>query len=195
MSNRHFISERQYAAVRIKRSTMKPPIAMAAPTQSIKRSERLVPQAFFHENSPALPPAGCSFLRPARLRSGSVGLFFRITAFSDYVSPSKTVPDFHHLLGGLSWRSCCCYLYCKEDSAAGRISLTKARDLMHDISNDPGEPQTGSAKAALSVIGRQPDKYSHSWNRHVGCNTKSAYLLTGDLKWRPSSSHLQDHSF
>jgi hypothetical protein len=37
------------------------PMAKAAPTE---------PKAFFCKNSPALPPVGCSFLRPAGLRSG-----------------------------------------------------------------------------------------------------------------------------
>src|ERR1700689_5538770 len=29
----------------------------------------------------------------------------------------------------------------------------------------------------------------------LGCNTKSPNLLIGDLTWKPSLSHLQEHSF
>jgi hypothetical protein len=52
---------------------MKPPIARAPPTQSIKRIGRLVPQTFFPENSPALPLWAVHFSdRPAfgPVRSG-----------------------------------------------------------------------------------------------------------------------------
>jgi hypothetical protein len=143
VSNCHSFSASQSEAVRNTRSTMNVPMGMAAPTQSIKRSEQLVPQAFFPENSPSLPLRAVHFSdRPAFVPVRSD--FFRIAGFAYYVSSSKTVPYSHHLLRGLSCRSHCCYLSAKEDSGAGRISLTKARGLMHPISNTPGEPQIGN---------------------------------------------------
>ena len=128
MSNCHSFSESQYEAVR----RMNLPIDMAAPNQSIDRSERLVPQAFSLRTAQPSPLRAVHFSdRPAFGPVRSV--FFRIAAFAYYVSSSKTVSYSNHLLSGLSWRSDCCYRRSKEDSVAGRICLTKARGLTYAI--------------------------------------------------------------
>ena len=89
VSNCHSFSENQYDAVR----RMNLPIYMAAPTQSIKRSERLLPQAFsLPKNSPAPLRAVHFSDRPAFGPVRSV--FFRIAAFAYYVSRSKTVSSY-----------------------------------------------------------------------------------------------------
>jgi hypothetical protein len=55
VSDGHSLPEASPQLYTIDQSTMIPPMAKAAPTQSPKRSERPKPQAFFRKNSPALP--------------------------------------------------------------------------------------------------------------------------------------------
>jgi len=61
VSDGHSLPEASPQLYVIDRSTMIPPMAKAAPTQSPKRSERLEPHAFLHKNSPTLPPRAVHF--------------------------------------------------------------------------------------------------------------------------------------
>jgi hypothetical protein len=80
----------------IGRSTMIPPMAKVALTQSPKRSERPQPQACLRDNSPTLPLRAVHF--SDRLAFGPVrSEFFAIAAFSPYAPRSKTASYFYRV--------------------------------------------------------------------------------------------------
>jgi hypothetical protein len=127
------------------------------------RRPEVKPQFSSHENSPALP------LRAVHLSDRAVlgRAFFRVPAFSVYVSSSATTPHAHHLDSGLPWRTYRRYVCCKEDSATERISLMGQVGSRMQFQTIEASPIQG-ARQALPAIGRLPNKFSSSWNCHVG---------------------------
>ena len=96
MSDGHSPVEANPQLYAIDESTMIPPIAKAAPTQSARRSERPEPRAFISKDSPTLPLWAVHFsYRPAfdPVRSE----FFAITTLSAYAPRSKTESYFYHV--------------------------------------------------------------------------------------------------